>query len=82
MARSLSIAIICFCLLGCSLIPGLGSDDTDNQQAALQYDESCVEVARQRAQDAGYNGYDRDMQKRIYEYSYTECVAGRKKFNH
>ena len=74
--------MIGLCLLGCSSIPGFESDSAGKTQAALQHDTSCAAVAAQRAQDAAYSGYDRDMQRRIDEAAYAECLAGRRKSGH
>ena len=78
MSRQLSIAVLCLGLFGCDSIPGLESDNAATPSGTPQRDNSCAAVAQQRAQDAGYNGYDRDMQQRIYEYTYADCMAERK----
>jgi hypothetical protein len=78
MLRQFAITALCLCLLGCGSIRWFEARNTDKPQVAVQRDDSCGAVARQRAQDAAYNGYDRDMQERIYKDSYNECVAGRK----
>jgi hypothetical protein len=79
MSRPLYISILFLCLSGCGAIPGLESDNADRPQADVQRDNSCATVAEQRAQDAAYNNYDRDMQRRIYDYTYAECVTAKRK---
>jgi hypothetical protein len=76
--RPFAVTLICLGLLGCSFIPRFDSDDAGKPRAALHRDNSCVVVAAQRAQDAAYSGYDRDMQTRINQAAYTGCLAGRK----
>jgi len=76
--RSLYITTLFLWLSGCSSIPGLGSGNADRPLAGAQRDNSCATVAEQRAQDAAYNNYDRDMQRRIYDYSDAECVTAKK----
>ena len=78
MLRSLNITILFLWLSGCSSIPGLGSGNADRPLAGAQRDNSCATVAEQRAQDAAYNNYDRDMQRRIYDDSDAECVTAKK----
>ena len=76
--RSLCITTLFLWLSGCSTIPGLGSGNADGPPAGAQRDNSCATVAEQRAQDGAYNNYDRDMQRRIYDYTYAECVTAKK----
>ena len=78
MLRPLYITILSLWLSGCSSIPGLGSDRADRPPAGARRDNSCATVAEQRAQDAAYNDYDRDMQKRIYDYAYAQCMTAKK----
>ena len=78
MLRSLYITILFLWLSGCSSIPGLGSNTADRPPADARRDNSCATVAEQRAQDAAYNNYARDMQRRIYDYSYAACMTAKK----
>ncbi len=71
------VTIMLFVLLsGCSLGPAFVAGEPEGGVAAPR-DAYCVSVARQRAQDAAYNGYGDDMQKRIYARSYADCVVGK-----
>jgi hypothetical protein len=79
MLRPVYMTILFLWLSGCGSIPGLGSNNADRPPAGAQRDNSCATVAEQRAQDAAYNDYDRDMQRRIYDYTYAECVTAKKK---
>jgi hypothetical protein len=79
MLRPLYIATLFIWLSGCGSIPGLGSDHADRRPADAQRGNSCTTIAEQRAQDAAYNNYDRDMQKRIYDYTYAECMTAKRK---
>jgi hypothetical protein len=79
MLRLFYISIFSLWLSGCGSIPWLGSDNSDRPPAGAQRNGSCAAIAEQRAQDARYNNYDRDMQRRIYDYTYAECVAGKAK---
>lgn len=42
--------------------------------AELQ-DPHCRSIAADRARDAAENGYDEDMQRRIFEDSYRRCLT-------
>jgi len=35
----------------------------------------CQAVAKQRSQDASVNGYDKDMQKQIFNGTYQTCMT-------
>jgi hypothetical protein len=37
-------------------------------------DAHCTAVATQRRKDAGVNGYDDDMQQRLFDGTYKNCV--------
>jgi len=39
--------------------------------------DHCSQVAAQRAADAAVNGYDRDMQRHIYDDTYRDCIRQR-----
>jgi hypothetical protein len=54
------------------VLGGCGSQSA-MPQADLQ-DRNCVAVAEGRARDAGLNGYDGDMQAKIYDATYKDCV--------
>ena len=58
------------------------SDNAATPSGTPQRNNACAAAAQQRAQDAGYNGYDRDMQKRIYDYTYTDCAARERNLRH
>lgn len=70
-----ALTLICLFLSGCGSLPTLESRNAYNLYAAS--DDSCEAVTARRAQDAAYNGIDRDTQKLIYVRTYAECVAGR-----
>ena len=72
--------IIVFCLFGCS--SPSGTDTTDTQTPTVNRDDSCKAIAAARAQDAAYNGYDRDMQRLIYDEANADCAASRAKPSH
>jgi len=65
-----SIVIQVLCLLSLVL-----SGCTERSLRQSQPKDACAAVAAQRAQDAGYNGIDRDMQNKIYDHTYRDCVV-------
>lgn len=60
-----------------ALIPLLGCAPSDANRApsmrAANLDPYCAEVARWRAVDAASNGYDENIQRRIYREAFDAC---------
>ena len=77
MGRQYFIAIICLGLAGCGNVLNMVSESDDRQ--ALGQRDACHVAAAQRAEDAGYNGYDGTMQRKIYAHTYADCAAQEKK---
>lgn len=59
-------------LSGCALSH---ANRTSPTMRATNLDPRCAEVARWRAVDAARNGYDEDIQRRIYRESFDACRA-------
>jgi hypothetical protein len=58
---------------------GLSGCATQTNRPQAEESSHCDSVAATRANDAARNGYDQDMQKRIYDSSYQDCLNWSKK---
>jgi hypothetical protein len=58
-----------------------GPLDTSEASSDGKYaDKACASTAAQRAEYAGANGYDGQLQKSIFAATYADCVRWSKKF--
>lgn len=51
------------------------TSDAPVAQAAVSPSAHCTTLAKQRAQDAAFQGEDSDTQEAVYNRTYSDCVA-------
>ncbi|HVP83114.1 MAG TPA: hypothetical protein VMS78_00200 [Rhizomicrobium sp.] len=78
--RGAGTALLLTLLSGCSTAGGLFSNDPEpaHPVASAAPNQSCIQIAAQRSQDAVMAGYAEDGsadQKGIYDATYRDCVA-------
>ena len=77
MRQFAAATIIAVGLGGCAGIFDSAETPSDGRFA----DKACAATAAQRAEYAGANGYDGDMQQRIFVGTYDDCLRWSKKFH-